>query len=294
MGWFSIGDVEIARIVEFNEPFWTPSKMFPEATPEVLAPDLEWLVPNVICPVTGKLLLPIQSYVVRTTRHLIMLDTCVGHHKTCGWYPRWHDFDGGTYLSQMAALGVQPEDIDYVLCTHLHIDHSGWNTRRKEGRWIPTFANATYLFTKQEFEYSQSMSRQGKDPSFEENVAPIMEAGQAALVEMDHELDEQIRLEPTPGHTPGHVAIHISSRGGEAVTAGDLIQSPLQCRHPDWSFIWDHDQDQARRTRREFLEAYADTDVTVLTSHFPLPSIGRIRSLGECFDFEYFSDDELV
>jgi glyoxylase-like metal-dependent hydrolase (beta-lactamase superfamily II) len=189
----------------------------------------------------------------------------------------------------MAALGIRPEAIDYVLCTHLHVDHSGWNTRLENGRWVPTFPNASYVFSKTEFEYSEALSMQGENPPFDENVVPIMEAGRATLVDMDHEINEHIRLEPTPGHTPGHVAVHVSSGDHEGVVTGDLIHSPIQCRHPEWNFVYDDDKPLALKTRRKFLEDYSDTRVIIMSSHFPTPSVGRFHSDRDAFGFDYLT-----
>jgi glyoxylase-like metal-dependent hydrolase (beta-lactamase superfamily II) len=287
MSWFTLGNFDIARIVETEDPFLPPHEMFVEATPETIRPYLGDLGSNGICPRSGKLILPIQSYLVRSHRHMVLVDACVGNDKSHSWFPQWHKRRDRTYLSRMAALGVSPPDIDYVLCTHLHVDHSGWNTRLENGRWVPAFPNARYVFSKPECEYAERLSQKGQDTTFDENVAPIIEAGRAVLVDMDHQIDEQIWLEPTPGHTPGHVAVHLRSGGVKAVITGDLIHSPLQCRHPEWNFVFDSDKPLALRTRRDFLETYSESGVVILTSHFPSPSTGHFRDAGAAFRFEY-------
>ena len=170
-----------------------------------------------------------------------------------------------------------------MLCTHLHVDHCGWNTRLVEDRRVPTFANAKYIFARREFENAQ---RRGED-IFRENVLPIIEAKQAVLVETDYQLDDNVWLQPTPGHTAGHVAIHLFSQDKHAVMTGDLMHSPVQCPHPHWSPVFDTDKKLAANTRSQFLDQHCDTDTLVMTAHFPTPSVGYIRPGGHNFLFDY-------
>ena len=191
------------------------------------------------------------------------------------------------WLDGFAAHGLRFEDIDYVFCTHLHVDHCGWNTRILDGRWVPTFPNARYVFARREYEHVAEAARTEGDPVFAENVLPVMEAGQAVLVDLDHAIDDEVWLEPTPGHTPGHVAIRLASAGASAVMSGDLMHSPVQCRHPEWVVRPDYDKAEGCRTRRAFLERYCETGTLVYTAHFPLPSAGRIEREGDAFRFVY-------
>jgi glyoxylase-like metal-dependent hydrolase (beta-lactamase superfamily II) len=288
--WTQLGNAAYTSILELDEPFLTPDKMFAEATPEALAPHLDWLVPRALCPKTGRMRLPIQSFLVRTPHHLALIDTCIGNHKAPAGFKRWAGRDDSTWLTNLAAAGVHPEEIDYVFCTHLHLDHCGWHTRRENGRWVPTFPNARYLFAREEFAHAELEARTRADPVFSENVLPVMEAGLGILVDSDHVVDDCLFLEATPGHTPGHCAVRLDSRDGHAVITGDLIHSPLQCRHPEWNFVWDVLPDVAARTRRSFLERHAAAHTRVLGTHFPLPSAGFIEPLGGAFDFRYADD----
>ncbi len=278
-----LGEIQIHRVLETEAPFLKPDEMFAEATPENIAPHRHWLEPRALCPRTGKLILPVQSYLLRTRHHTILIDSCVGNDKSFSWYKPWHRRRDGTWLANLAAAGVTPEEIDFVLCTHLHADHCGWNTRLVDGRWVPTFPRARYVFARQEYAHRESEG----DTTFAENVLPVMEAGQAVLVDMDHALDDEVWLEPTPGHTPGHVAVPIASGGVEAVMTGDLIHSPLQCAHPEWNFLYDADPELAHLTRRAFLEDQCETGRLVLTAHFPSPSVGRVVPKDSAFDFCY-------
>lgn len=290
MHWLQIGNIAVTRIIEIEEPFLVPDKMFAEATPEAIAPYRSWLEPRALCPQTGKLILPIQSYLIRTERHLALVDTCVGNHKSLAGFKRWAGRDDPTYLRTLHAAGVAPEEIDFVFCTHLHLDHCGWHTELRDGRWRPTFPNARYIFAKEEYAYAERQYRERGDPVFVENVVPVMEAGRGVLVDTDYSVDDTLYLESTPGHTPGHCAIKLKSRAESGVVTGDLIHSPLQCPHPEWNFLFDDQPALARTTRRRFLERYADTSTLILATHFPSPSIGWLRSAGNAFHYEYRDD----
>ena len=285
-----IGEIEIHRVLEMVMPF-DRRTFFPNTSDEAWAPYRSWLEPDALDPQSDSLLFPMQSYVVRTAHHTVLIDTCVGNHKERPKRPSWHLKTDDTYLRGLAALGIAPEEIDYVFCTHLHADHVGWNTRLENGRWVPTFPNARYIFSKKEFETWRDVghSNFARTP-LEDSVLPIVAANRAQLVANDFALDDQIRLEPTPGHTPDHVAIAIGAGAQSAVMCGDLMHSPVQCLHPEWVPWPDWDAALASRTRRAFLERYCDTPTLVCTAHFPLPSAGRVVRAGNAFRFVY--DDQ--
>src|ERR1700682_1107834 len=179
------------------------------------------------------------------------------------------------YLENLGAAGYQPEDIQYVLCTHLHADHVGWNTRLVGGRWIPVFPNARYLFAAKELEYWQDEGQRGNytdDPYFEDSTAPILESGLADLVAMNHVIDEFVALEPSVGHTPGHVSVWIRSDGEEAVLSGDIMHTALQCAEPELNSCFCIDAEMSRRTRRQFVERHADSNIVGQVGHIMLRS----------------------
>jgi glyoxylase-like metal-dependent hydrolase (beta-lactamase superfamily II) len=278
-----LGDITIQRIVEHEVPVYLPSDMFDEATPDAVAPYQEWLEPDALCPATGCLIMPVVSYLVRTRHHCILIDTCVGCDKTYAEPPAWHQRQNEAWLANLQAAGVQPDDIDFVFCTHLHSDHCGWNTRLVDDRWVPTFPNAKYVFARDEYEATEAEGHQ----LFLDNVLPVMEAKQAVLVDMDYALDDELWLEPTIGHTAGHVAIHLKSGAYHAAMCGDLIHSPIQLAEPDWSCNSDFDLVLAATTRKNFLDVYCDSDSLILTSHFPSPSVGHIIRRVDRYDFRY-------
>ena len=284
----TVGGIVWHRVVETEGPEFAPGFLLPDASPEALAPHRGWLEPRFLDPVSGKLVLAVQSYLLRTSRHVVLVDSCVGNGKERRFHAPWSRRASPEWLDRLAALGAAPEDVDFVLCTHLHADHVGWNTRLVDGRRTPTFPNARYIFARTELEYWLALNEKGKkysDGCIDDSVLPVIEAGQAEIVADDHALDDEIRLRPSPGHTPGHVCIELASGGRRAVLSGDVCHTPLQCREPGWSAVGCADRAQSAATRRAFLDAHCETDVLVMTAHFPSPSTGYVRRMGEAFDF---------
>lgn len=280
VGRWTVGAVRITRVVEIEGP--SPGTfLFAEATPERLLRHA-WLRPQFVTD-DGRSLGAIQAFVIESEGRCIVVDTCVGNDKPreiAAWNMRQ-----GRFLEDLAEAGFPRERIDTVLCTHLHVDHVGWNTMRAGGRWVPTFANARYLFGRAEWQHwSQEPPGPDRDVR-DDSVRPVLEAGLADLVETDHRITGEVRLEPTPGHTPGHVSVRIVSRGAEAVVTGDLMHHPVQCAEPDWAARFDVDAQAARRTRRAFLERHADRPVLVLGTHFATPTAGRIVRDGDAWRF---------
>lgn len=282
-----LGNIVIQRIVESICTAFDPLAFFPETTAEDWARHRTWMQPRALDPVSGNLALTIQAFLVRTRRHTILIDTCVGDHKPRPLRPFWHMQKLNTFLPLLAAAGVGPEDVDYVMCTHLHWDHVGWNTQLRDGRWVPTFPRAKYIFAQREWESFEALHRREPQPHFFDSILPVMEARQAQLVSSDFALDDEVWLEATPGHTPGHVSVHLASLGAQAVITGDCIHSPVQCVEPGWIMRADFDPALASTTRRRFLERYCDSSVMVCATHFPEPSMGRIIQRDDAFWFEY-------
>ncbi|MFO1425857.1 MAG: MBL fold metallo-hydrolase [Steroidobacteraceae bacterium] len=228
---------------------------------------------------------------MRTPRHTILVDTCIGNDKDRGGAEGFHMLRTG-WLDNLHAAGVDPARVDYVMCTHMHADHVGWNTRLRDGRWVPTFPNARYVFARTEFEHRRGLWESGGNSgfgAFVDSVLPVVESGQALLVDGDHDLEGHLTLEPAPGHTPGNVVIHLRSQGAHAVMSGDVLHHPIQVVYPEWSAAFCEDPVQSAAMRRRFVETHADRDVIVLPAHFPAPTAGRIRSRGARWRFE-FSD----
>ena len=289
----NIGEIAWHRIIEAEGPEFVIGFLLPDATPEAVEPHLGWMEPRFLEPGTGKLVMTTQSYVLRTLHHVILVDSCVGNEKERRFYPPWSGLGGTRYLDNLAAIGLAPADIDFVMCTHLHADHVGWNTRLVDGRWVPTFPKARYLFAKTEFEYWTELNKKGKkysDGCIDDSVLPVVAAGQADIVADDYAFNDEIRFAPTPGHTPGHVGIRLESMGQRAILSGDVVHTPVQCREPGWSAVGCADPALSAVTRRNFLDQVCDTDTLVMTGHFPSPSTGHVRRHGDAFDFSFVDD----
>ena len=255
-------------------------------TPEVLAENRAWMQKAGALDDKDVLILCFQSYVVKTPHHTILIDSCIGNDKPRPQRPKWNMKTDDTYARALAAAGFSVGDIDYVMCTHLHVDHVGWNTRLDNGRWVPTFPKARYVFDKTEFDYWTETHAKTPVPAFGDSVLPVVEAKQAEIVRSDYLIGDHTRILPTPGHTPGHVAFTFGRGKDDAVFSGDLMHSPLQTRYPEMSVKFDVDQAQAAATRRSFLERYCDTDTLCCTAHFPSPSVGRLSRWGDGFRCE--------
>src|SRR6266478_3909348 len=254
---YAVEDMTIHRIVEQERAFTPMREFLPNLTQELLDENRAWLEPAGLDPATGHIVFCFQSYVVKTPHHTVLVDACIGNDKNFAQRPAWHRKSDTSWMNALTAAGIGVDDIDVVMCTHLHGDHVGWNTRRDNGRWVPTFPNARYLFSKKEYEYWEGVHRETPLDPMADSVLPIIDANKAELVTSDHALNDHIRLTPTPGHTPDHFAV-CAGRGGDwAVLTGDLIHSPIQARYPDLVMRVDYDQKQASATRRAFLERCA-------------------------------------
>lgn len=234
----------------------------------------------------GLLRMSFHSLIVRTPQGVLLVDSCVGNHKHRPVIPEWH-LQEFPYLDRLRIVGLTPDDIDYVCCTHLHGDHVGWNTRLENGRWVPTFRNARYLFAEQEVSYWEELHAAEPDNMYvqvwEDSVLPVLEAGLVDRVAADHEVVSGVRLRPAPGHTPGNIVIDVTDGRSSAVLSGDVLHHPVQVERPDWMAVFDDDGERAARTRRELLERIADSDTWLMGAHFSGPSALRIRGDGDGF-----------
>jgi glyoxylase-like metal-dependent hydrolase (beta-lactamase superfamily II) len=279
---FSVGDLTIHRVIEQETSFVPALEFMPALTPEVLAENRAWMRQAKALDDDDVLILCFQSYVIQTPHHTILIDSCIGNDKPRP-RPKWNMKTDDTYMRGLAAAGFSVDDIDFVMCTHLHVDHVGWNTQLVNGRWVPTFPKARYVFAQTEFDHWTEQNAKTPVPPFVDSVLPVVEAKRHEIVGNDHQIGDHVRILPAPGHTPGHVAFTFGRGKDDAVFSGDLMHSPLQTLYPELSIKFDVDQAQAAKTRRSFLERYCDTDTLCCTAHFPSPSVGKIRRKGNAF-----------
>lgn len=280
---WTIGDVTVTRILEL-EATGGSRFILPQATPEVIR-GIGWLAPH-FADETGRLRMSVHALVVETPSTRIIVDTCIGNDKQRD-IPTWTNLQT-SFLQDLASAGFPPESIEVVLCTHLHVDHVGWNTKLVDGRWVPTFPNARYLIGRAEFDYWRKEEDGLEDHSrspFHDSVAPVFEAGLVDLVETDHRVCDEVTLEPTLGHTPGHVSIRIRSKGQEALITGDFAHHPCQLAHPEWASSADYDASASTATRRRMFGSLAGSKTLVIGTHFAAPTAGHVVADGEVWRF---------
>jgi glyoxylase-like metal-dependent hydrolase (beta-lactamase superfamily II) len=280
-----IGNITIHRIVEQEGPFFNAMSFFPDITKELLDQNRGWLQPRFL-DAEDRLMLCIQSYIVKTPHHTIMVDSCVGNHKPRPTRPFWNMMNTDRYEKNLAAAGFSVNDIDFCMCTHLHTDHVGWNTRLENGRWVPTFPKARYVFADRELAYWTQRQKDDAStcPWITDSVLPVVAANRVDIVKSAHAFNDLVTLIPTPGHSIDHYSVHVGKSGTDAVITGDMIHSPLQARYPELGMMADYDSKQAGQSRRELFGRFCDTQTLMCTAHFPSPSTARVVRWKDSFD----------
>ncbi|MDX2166338.1 MAG: MBL fold metallo-hydrolase [Deltaproteobacteria bacterium] len=275
-----IGDVTITKLVEL-EATGGLNFLLPQAAKEVVRP-LQWMYPHFMDE-AGRLKASVHALLIQTPTRRVVVDTCLGNDKRGRGVPLWNDRQG-PFLADLAAAGFTRAAIDTVICTHLHVDHVGWNTMLVDGRWVPTFPNARYLMTGAEYEYWRDQKGDDEQTAvFADSVRPVFEAGQVDLVANDHRVCDEISLLPTLGHTPGHVSIRVASRGAEALITGDFLHHPCQFAHPDWAALVDYDPQHSTRTRCAMFDRLAGSSTLVIGTHFAGPTAGHVERDGDVY-----------
>jgi glyoxylase-like metal-dependent hydrolase (beta-lactamase superfamily II) len=290
---WTIGTVRVTRVEEqLGFASVPPEKFFVGFEREVLERHLAWLVPNHYSPEHNRLISSVHSWLIRTPRHTILLDCCAGNHKERPGFARFHQLDT-PYLARLRAAGVEPEEIDIVLCTHLHSDHVGWNTMLRDGRWVPTFPNARYLFSRTESDYGDPRRNPAAeaDPqrnnAYRDSVLPVIETGQAVLLDGAHAIDDTMLVEPASGHTVGHVVLKLVDQGERALFSGDAIHHPLQVYVPSWNSCFCEIPDEARATRHRLLGDCAEHGALLFPIHFGAPHVAAIAHEGDAFELRF-------
>jgi glyoxylase-like metal-dependent hydrolase (beta-lactamase superfamily II) len=288
-----LGEVTVTRVFEWVGQIRTLGEIVPDSsaaaraalTSEFGGPDEEYRC-------------AIQSWVLRSEGRTIIVDTGAGNDRE---RPQVAQFDhlATPYLDNLARAGVQPSDVDLVVNTHVHYDHVGWNTRLRDGAWVPTFPNATYLIPRIDHDYfdpanehrrppvhtdSDRLRRRGSHLVFADSVTPVVQAGQARLWSDEYRIDANLSLEPAPGHTPGSSVLRLRSGTDRAIFVGDILHSPVQLTEPEVNSCFCEDQAQARTTRRRLLAQAADTRALIVPAHFPGHGAAEVRPRGTGYE----------
>jgi glyoxylase-like metal-dependent hydrolase (beta-lactamase superfamily II) len=284
---FRVGEYEVWSVIEREGPLRPPSIMFPTSDPERAAELLKTLPSTVWSPTTGNLFNTYQSFILRSPRRTVVVDTCVGDNKA---RPPHFNYPKKSWLDGFSTSRLNLDNVDLVVNTHLHVDHCGWNTRLVKDRWVHTFPKARYFIAETEYRYWGEQTALGFDLPcriWTDSALPLVTCNRAELVPMDASLTEDITLLPTAGHTPGHVCVQLRSQGEQAIFIGDIMHHPVQCWEPEWSSCFCVDPLLASATRRQFFEQVADTPTIIVPEHFPYPTAGRIRRQGNAFRWEF-------
>jgi glyoxylase-like metal-dependent hydrolase (beta-lactamase superfamily II) len=287
---WTIGDIEIQTIIE-TDLTGILDIVIPEATKSAVQ-KIRWLVPH-FADADGVMSGYVQAFAIRTPTQRIVVDTCLGNDKDRdSVLPAWSRLQTN-FLERLADAGFPADEVDTVMCTHMHLDHVGWNTQLVRGRWVPTFPNARYLFGRIEFDHwtkppiegasADGMSTDAQAIVNADSILPIVDAGLATFVETDHKVCDEISLMPSFGHTPGHVSVRIASKGASAVISGDFIHHPCQMAHPEWGSVADSDGPQAVQTRRRIFAELAGTPTLFIGTHFGGPTAGLIERDGAAY-----------
>jgi glyoxylase-like metal-dependent hydrolase (beta-lactamase superfamily II) len=282
-----IGTARIDRIQELQFPEAPPTDLLTDLPEDAIAANLSWFAPDYFETGVDYMISSVHTWVVRTGELTIVIDTGIGNDKPRPQFPPI-DMMQTPFLDRLAELGISPDQVDMVICTHLHFDHVGWNTRLQDGEWVPTFPRATYYLPRADFAHWHPESGDGReDPinknAFGDSIAPIAASGRVVWVDGPLEVTDDITIEPAPGHSPGHSVVRLRSDGDTAIFFGDLLHSPLQVRYPESNSVFCHDQPAAARSRRSVLDEAAREGHALFSTHFPAPSVGRVVADGSAF-----------
>jgi glyoxylase-like metal-dependent hydrolase (beta-lactamase superfamily II) len=290
-----IGDVRVTRIEEQLGPGFPAKDFFPEFEAETFAGQQHWLAPGYYQPESGRLVTSIHSWLVRTGKYTILIDACSGNHKPRPGMPRF-DMLNTKYLDRLREAGVQPEEIDFVMCTHLHVDHVGWNTRLENGKWVPTFPNAKYVMSHTDHDHWAALAKKPDTETYQINtyndsVLPIVEAKKAEFVSGEHGMCGCFTLKPAPGHTPGQIRVDLDSRGKRAIFAGDALHNPVQVPLWKWNSCFCEDRDLARKSRNTLLADCVEQGALLMPAHFASPHAAYVRAAGDRFELDWDFDN---
>lgn len=272
----AVGSIEVARVEELRIPnkiaYFTSDRALIEG-------NRAWLAPHFLDE-HDRFDLVFQSFVLEVEGRVVLIDPCTGNGKPHP-VPQFDRLDV-PWLERLETAGYRREDIDIVMCTHLHHDHCGWNTMLRDGRWVPTFPNARYLLARGEIE-RWDPRRAGHDPVdynvgvFERSVLPVIEAGLAQVHDGHLSLGQSLEVLPAPGHTLGHCWLQVTAGDACALFSGDTFHHPLQLVDPEIQFGGGDDLTLASESRRRLVEHAAWHDALIVPAHLPWPHGLKVR-----------------
>jgi glyoxylase-like metal-dependent hydrolase (beta-lactamase superfamily II) len=293
-----LGAMRVHKVHEMDSPVPLLSQL-PGTTADDLRRLMTWYdQPDEITPdpETSFMTFSVHSWVIEIGGMTILVDTCCGNHKD-RLLPEVHQLDTD-YLGNLRRAGFAPEDIDMVMCTHLHFDHIGWNTMLDNGKWVPTFPKARYLFSRRDFEYFKTdpAGEELHNQAFIDSIVPVMEKGQGEIVDEDitvlREIGDGVWLEPAFGHSPGCCTVNAQAGGAPGVFWGDVIHHPVQLIRHDLPFAFDTDGVTACQVRKATMERLAETDTVCFPAHFRRSSAGFVKRDGDAFRYEFLSNGD--
>ena len=290
MSMIKVGDAEIRRVEEMSiissMELLTRDQAFIDA-------HRHWLVPQFLRP-DGRRDFVFQSWIVLVDGKVVVVDPCNGNDRP-HMLSIFNMLDT-PYIERFNATGIRPDQVDFVFCTHLHHDHCGWNTQLRNGRYVPTFPNARYLFVRREYQRWDTKLSDHQDVDynmgvFERSVQPVFEAGLAELVNDRHRISPSVDIEPAYGHTLGHSMLHLISQTKEAYFTGDVFHHPLQVIEPTLHLPGCDNLEQAIETRRRVANLCVEHNALLIPAHFAAPHMGWIRRHNGALTFEAFTQD---
>ncbi|GMA63044.1 MBL fold metallo-hydrolase [Alicyclobacillus fastidiosus] len=289
---YKVGDVTVTRVTEMTISGIQPEIYFPGSWSPAFLKENRDTLPSGVIDSNSQLIVSIGTWVVKTPNHTILIDTATGNDKNLPYNPDLSNLQL-PYLERLKDAGVTPEDVDYVLLTHLHVDHVGWNTRLVDGKWVPTFPNAKYVLPLSEQQYYSSTASHNKANeanfnAYEESVLPVVEAGLTQTIGPEGgEFLDIFKFIPSPGHSIGQMSISLTSGGEEALFGADVMHHPFQVYNPEWNSMYCEFAEQARISRRWALNYVADRPIIYFSTHFPESAAGYVTRSGNGFKWEF-------
>lgn len=282
-----IGLMTVNALVDSVGLTRTPEELFKNPPRDLFEREQSWLVPNYGDAATQRLVLAYQSFLVTLGDTQILVDCAVGEDGNFPVRPDWHRTKSN-WLNHLGQCGLAPEDIDAVVLTHLHMDHTGWLTRLDCDEWRPTFPNAVHMTTQTELDYwtSSEAAFEYMSTSIEDSIRPVLDAGLLKCIVPETEIAEGLFTVDLAGHSPGMIGLEYRKNGRVVASfCADLMHHPLQVAEPDVCTAFCFDPLQAASIRRKKLAEYAHQQTIVFCGHFPGQSAGRIEDYEPGFRF---------